>query len=202
MENFMQNDDVQDYEGLDEDINNLSDNDQEPHLKRHDYERSLDQEPLFGNEESINNLGESDYQGIIDSIMAELQQKYNLRPRDKNSTTSPPRNILLRTKMNESVQPSTETQTAKTKTIETQATKTKTTETKETQTNRPEKRETDIPNKEAEKTIGSFNLENEINKIKILVPLVELAKNPMYRKKIVKIINLSDVESHADVINL
>jgi hypothetical protein len=110
--------------------------------------------------------------------MAELQQKYNLRPRDKNSTTDPPKKILSRSKKSEAAQPSTETQAAKTKTVETQAAKTKTVETqtaktktaetKATQTNRPEKRETKIPTREAEKTIGSFNLENEINKIKIL----------------------------------
>jgi hypothetical protein len=69
-------------------------------------------------------------------------------------------------------------------------------------TNRPEKRETKIPTREAEKTIGSFNLENEINKIKIIVPLVELAKTLMYRKKIAKTINFSDAESHTNVINL
>jgi hypothetical protein len=66
----------------------------------------------------------------------------------------------------------------------------------------PEKRETKIPTREAKRMIGSFNLENEINKIKIHVPLVELAKNPMYRKKIAKMINFSDAQSHADVINL
>jgi hypothetical protein len=76
------------------------------------------------------------------------------------------------------------------------------TETKATQTNRTEKRDTEIPSREAEKTIGSFNLESEINKIKILVPLVELEKNPMYRKQIAKMINFSDTESHADSINL
>jgi hypothetical protein len=76
------------------DINNLSDDDQEPHLTRQDYEIYLDQEPLFGNEESINNMRESDYQGITNSIMAEIRQKYNLRPRDKNSTTDPPKKIL------------------------------------------------------------------------------------------------------------
>jgi len=135
----MQNDDMKDYEGLDEYINNLSDDEQEPHLTIHDYKRSLHPEPLFGNEESINNLGEFDYQGIIESIMVELQQKYNLRPRDKNSTTSPPKKILSRTKMNEVVQTSIEKQVTKTKTIETQASKTKTTKTKSTQTNRPEK---------------------------------------------------------------
>jgi hypothetical protein len=50
--------------------------------------------------------------------------------------------------------------------------------------------------------MGNFNLENEINKIKIPVPLVELEKNPTYRKKIAKMINFSDIESQADVINL
>jgi hypothetical protein len=32
MENFMKRDDMQNYEGLEEDLNNLSDEDQEPHL--------------------------------------------------------------------------------------------------------------------------------------------------------------------------
>jgi hypothetical protein len=71
----MQSDDTQDFERFDEDIDNLSDNEQEPHLARQDYERSLYQELLFGNEVSINNMGDSDYQGIADSIMVELQQK-------------------------------------------------------------------------------------------------------------------------------
>jgi hypothetical protein len=39
----MQSDDAQDFEGFDEDIGNLNDSDQEPHLTRQDYERSLDQ---------------------------------------------------------------------------------------------------------------------------------------------------------------
>jgi hypothetical protein len=200
--NFMQSDDMQDYEGLDEDINNLSDDDREPHLTRQGYKRYLEQELLFGNEESLNNLGESDYHGIANSIMAELQHKYNLRPRAKNYATAPPKKILSRSKMNEATQPSTETQATKTKTTEMHAAKTRTTETKEMQTNRPERREIEIPTREAEKTIRSFNPENEINKIKILVPLVELAKNPMYRKQIAKMINFSDAESHANDINL
>jgi len=86
-------------------------------------------------------------------------------------------------KKNETSQPSTENLTAKKKTIETQDTKMKTAETKATQTNRSEKRDTEIPSREAERMIGSFNLESEINKIKILVALVELAKNPLYRKQ-------------------
>ena len=58
-------------------------------------------------------MGKFDYQGINDSIMTELQQKYNLRPRDKNSTTAPPRKILSRNKTNETTQTSIETQAAK-----------------------------------------------------------------------------------------
>jgi hypothetical protein len=73
---------MQNYEELEEDLNNLSDDDIEPHLTRHDYEKSLDLESLFNNEESINNMGDSTYQGLIDSIMDELQQKYDLRPRE------------------------------------------------------------------------------------------------------------------------
>jgi hypothetical protein len=48
---------------------------------------------------------------------------------------------------------------------------------------------------EIDKTIGIFNLENEINKIKIPIPLVKLAKNPIYRKQIAKMISFSENES-------
>jgi hypothetical protein len=55
---------------------------------------------------------------------------------------------------------------------------------------------------ETDKTIGSFNLDNEINKIKIPIPLVELAKNLIYQKQIAKMISFSENESQVDVINL
>jgi hypothetical protein len=85
---------LQYYEELEEDINNLIDDDLEPHLTKHDYEKSLDMESLFNNDETINNLGESTYKGITDSIMVELQHKYDLRPREKSSANIPPKNIL------------------------------------------------------------------------------------------------------------
>jgi hypothetical protein len=66
--------------------------------------------------------------------------------------------------------------------VEIPTVKTKTAETKATQTNETKEREIEIPTREVEKTTGSFNLENEINKIKIPVPLVELAKKPTYTK--------------------
>jgi len=71
----------------------------------------------------------------------------------------------------------------------------KSTEMKETQSNKSDKKEVEIPAREAKRTTGSFKIENEINKIKILVPLVELEKNPTYRKQIAKMINFSDIES-------
>jgi hypothetical protein len=92
-------DDTNNYEGLEEDVNNFSDEDQELHLTRQDYEISLDQEPMSSNEESINNPGESPYQGITDIIMAKLQHKYNLRPRETNTEKGPPKNILSRNKV-------------------------------------------------------------------------------------------------------
>jgi hypothetical protein len=46
--------------------------------------------------------------------MAELQQKYNIRPRENNPTNFPPKNILSRNKENEEVvtKPLVETQAA------------------------------------------------------------------------------------------
>jgi hypothetical protein len=88
--------------------------------------------------------------------------------------------------------PPTKTETARTKLVETRT----------MQTKKPKTTEAEIPTRETEKTIGGFSLEHKLNKIKIPTPLVELAKNPIYKKKIAKVINFSDVECHADVINL
>ena len=79
---------------------------------------------MFSNEESIDNLGEYGYQGIVESIMEELQEKYNLRPREKNTTSVPSKKILLRNKANEAVvtKPLVEKQVAQNKILETLAT--------------------------------------------------------------------------------
>jgi len=76
---------------------------------------------MSSNEQSIHNLGESAYQGIVDSIMVELQHKYNSRPREMNTVTGPPKNILSRNKVNEVVvtKPLVEKQFAQTKIVET-----------------------------------------------------------------------------------
>jgi len=73
-------------------------------------------------------------------------------------------------------------------------------ETKTSQINKTEKKGIEARTTEIDKTTGNFSLENEINKIKIPIRLVELAKNPIYRKQIHKIINFLDNESQDDVI--
>jgi hypothetical protein len=59
--------------------------------------------------------------------MVELQQKYNLSPRETNATSLTPKNILSRKKGNEAVvtKPLVETRASLTETVETRATQTK-----------------------------------------------------------------------------
>jgi hypothetical protein len=118
---------LQDYEELEEDLNNLNDDDLEPHLTKQDYEKSLDLEYLFNHDENINNLGDDTYKDLTNSIMTDIQHKYDLRPREKSSTNVPPKNILSRNKENEAtiMKPSTETQAARTKQVETKVVQTK-----------------------------------------------------------------------------
>jgi hypothetical protein len=70
------------------------------------------------------------------------------------------------------------------------------------QTKKPENIEAEVQTREIEKPIKSFNLENGPNKIKIPMPLVELTRNLIYKKQIVKAINFSNSECQNDVINL
>ena len=73
-----------------------------------------------------------------------------------------------------------EAQVGKIKVARTQTLETKLTENKTMQTNKMDRKESKVSAKETDKIAGSFCLENEINKIKIPIPLVELAKNPVY----------------------
>jgi hypothetical protein len=75
-------------------------------------------------------------------------------------------------------------------------------ETKYATQGKDEKKGMEAPNIESDKPLGNFSIENEINKIKICIPLVELAKNTIYRKQIAKIISFLEDESQDDVINL
>jgi hypothetical protein len=88
--------DIQEFEELEEDMNNLGDDYQKPHLTRQYYERPLNEKYWSNNDDSINITEDPGYQGITDSIMVELQQKYNLRPRNRNMKNAQPKRIFSR----------------------------------------------------------------------------------------------------------
>jgi hypothetical protein len=147
---------------------------------------------------------------MADTIMFELQHKYNLRPKNKSASTTQPKKIFPRGETYDPVPKDTEIQNTKIKEDEVQAGKikvvgmqtleTKLTENKEIQTNKLERKKFEASTKEIDRLVGGFSLENEINKIKIPIPLVELAKNIVYRNQITKMINFSDLESQFDIV--
>jgi len=78
--------------------------------------------------------------------MDNLHNKYDLRPRDKTSSTNPPKNLLARNKENEAVgsKSPTEVQVAQIKQVET----------KEMQMKKMENKEVEVQNKELKKSTG------------------------------------------------
>jgi hypothetical protein len=127
---------LQEFEDLEEDVNNLGDDCVQPHLTKEYYERSLNTEQPSNKGNNINNTGDSTYQGIVDTIMVKLQHKYNLRPKNKPVSTTQPKKVLPR---GETYEPSpkeakTVLQNTKTKEAEIQAGKTKITGTQTSET--------------------------------------------------------------------
>jgi len=47
-----------------------------------------------------------------------------------------------------------------------------------------------------------FNVENELNKIGIHIPLLELAKNTIYRNQVLQMIDYSNAVAQPDTLNL
>jgi hypothetical protein len=154
------------------------------------------------------------YQGTTYDIIAKLQEKFNLRPSNKSLPTIPTKKILPMGEIDEVAPKVVDKQTEKTQTADTQPIKSKSvgtlvmktqvpvSETKSAPQRKSEMKGIEAPNIESDKALGNFSLENEINKIKIPIPLVELAKNPIYRKQIAKKIIFLEEEIHADIINL
>ena len=103
-ENFIQGDKLQEYDELDEEMNNLSDDDNEPHLTQQYYKQYLSFGQLL-DEQNINNFNEptSQYKDLTDSILDELHNKYDLSPRDKTTTSNPPKNVFTWNKGNEAL---------------------------------------------------------------------------------------------------
>jgi hypothetical protein len=124
--------------------------------------------------------------------------KYTTRPkRDQNSNNKIKGADSLDPKLKEA-----ETQTKEIKTVKTHTQVNKITSNKSAQTNKLEKKESEVSTRETNKGSGDFIFEKEINRIKIPIPLVELEKKLVYRKKLSKVIGVSEIESQSDVINL
>jgi hypothetical protein len=187
-----------------------------------DYEKSLNiqQSSVKGEERDHTDLCSS--QEETKMIMAEVQPKYNLISKSKPISTTQPKKILPRGQTYEPTAEETllpnnkvkvintqepevgkvETQAQGTETANTITPSTKIMSNKAVQENNLERKDSKVPTREIDKVSGIFSFENEINKIKIPIPLVELAKNPVYRKKITKVIGVSELESQSDVLNL
>jgi hypothetical protein len=95
---------MQELEDLEEDVNNLWDDCIQPHLMKEDYEKSLNTEQSSVEDNSLNNADDPTYQGMADTIMVELQHKYNLRPKNKPVSTVQPKKIFPRGETYEPVQ--------------------------------------------------------------------------------------------------
>jgi hypothetical protein len=95
-----------------------------------------------------------------------------------------------------------ETQTQETEPVDKVTSSTKITSDKAIQTSKSERKNLEVSTKVTKKVNTSFSFENELNKIKIPIPLVELAKNPAYRKQIAKAMGVHELEIQSDVINL
>jgi ribonuclease HI len=213
-EDYIGEEDFGGFEQLDEDIECLGDDNRYPYVSRQDYEASLMRESK--SEDTINDNATDDYayQSVADDIIADLQGRYNLRSRNKNLPNIQAKKVLLRNDNNEENPKVADKQSANRNItdnpVQLDPVNTPTPvniqkpvkENKVASQRKTEKKIMEAPQIENDKAVGNFNLENEISKIKIPIPLVELAKNPVYRKQIAKMINFSEKESQADSINL
>jgi hypothetical protein len=103
-ENFIGGNDMREFEDMEEDVNNLGDDCIQPHLTKEDYEKSLNTEQSSVEDNNLNDVDDPSYQGMADTIMAELQHKYNLRSRNKPMSTTQPKKILPRGETYEPIQ--------------------------------------------------------------------------------------------------
>jgi hypothetical protein len=63
---------------------------------KEDYEKFLNTEQSSGEGNNLNSIDDPAYQGMVDTIIAELQHKYNLRPKNKHVSTTQPKKIFPR----------------------------------------------------------------------------------------------------------
>jgi hypothetical protein len=178
----------------------LGDDCTQPHLTREDYEKSLNTQQFSIEGEERDYIDLCSYQEETDMIMVEVQPRYNLRSKGKPISMTQPKKILPGGQTydpipEETVLPNSKEKVVNTQEVELEKVETKTHETEEAntnipltkimsnkvvQTNRLEKKDSKVPTREIDKVSGVFIFKNEINKIKIPIPLVELVKKPVY----------------------
>jgi hypothetical protein len=219
---FIGESDLQDFGDSEDEVACFGDECSQPFLTREDYEKSLNTPQLSSEEEEGDHTDLCVSQPEIEIIADDVQPRYNLRSKNKPTSTNQPKRILQRgqpheppleetllpsnnvkiTKTQESEKKKAETQTKETGPIDKVTSSTKITSDKVIQTNKSEEKILKVLTKETDKANTSYNFENKLNKIKIPIPLVELAKNPTYRKQIAKVMGVYEPKSHSDIINL
>ena len=153
-----------------------------------------DEDFILANETALEEESDEYQRGYINALTAQ-QQQYSLRNRDvpinliqKKKEATPPKNDSpnVQKKGKEPADPTiSKTQSANEKPNKLNASKEKT-----------EKK--DDPLKEVEKTIA-FNLDNEISKLKVSIPLTKLMKNSSYKGQVSKILN---IDLLSDMVNV
>jgi hypothetical protein len=156
------------YDEYTEEIQLLQDDNYAIHLTQNDYEESLNpKKQMPRNQTNKEALSSVHYIIFVDALQAEMHKKYDLKPRQKEVVAD--------------IQP-------QAKKVGLKLPKDKAKEVidipKVDEVLEPVKKEKET--KELEELVSSFNFECEFSKIKIPVPLVELAKNPSYHKQIEK----------------
>jgi hypothetical protein len=205
-ENFIGSNDLQDFEDSEDEVTCFGDECSQPFLTREDYKKSLNTSQPSIEDEEGDHTDLCVSQTETEMIAADFQPKYNMRSKNKPTSTDQPKRILQRgqphelpleetllpknkvkvAKTQESKVKKVETQTKETGPIDKVTSSTKITSDKGIQTNKSEKKGSEVLTKETNKVNTSFSFENELNKIKIPIPLVELAKTPLIGSKFPK----------------
>ena len=93
-ENFIGANDFQDYGDSDNDVTNFGDDCSQPYLTREDYEKSLNMPQLLNESEEGDHTEICESQPETEIMMAEFQQRYNLRSKSKSTSTTQPKKNL------------------------------------------------------------------------------------------------------------
>jgi hypothetical protein len=221
-ENFIGANDLQDLEDSDNDVTNFGDDCSQPYMTQKDYKNSLNVLEMQYESEESDHTENHESQPKIETMIAEFQPRYNLRSKNKPASTfqpskilqrgqsyeppldetPPPNKKMTRVSTQESEVEKVGTQTQAIEPVNKDTSLTKTMNDKSVQTNKSERKNLEVSTRQTNKVNGAFSFESDLNIIKIPIPLVELAKNPCYRKQITKMIGVCELESQSDVINL